>query len=148
MVLFLEDTDVNNHDSVLATDKAPKDNFCLIWKQPNVVGAGLQNLGNVCYMNATLQCLTYTEPHYMLSQDHSQTCCPLRTCMICTLQAHMIRALQNSGRAIQPLTALVTGFLKYKQEDAHEILMFILGEMQKSCLPGHKNLDPRLRTPP
>jgi ubiquitin carboxyl-terminal hydrolase 17 len=39
--------------------------------------------------------------------------------------------------------SLVTGFHKYKQEDAHEFLMFNLGEMQKSCLPGHKYLDPQ-----
>jgi uncharacterized UBP type Zn finger protein len=40
------------------------------------------------------------------------------------------------------LKALVIGFHKYKQEDAHEFLMFIFGEMQKSCLHWHKDLDP------
>jgi ubiquitin carboxyl-terminal hydrolase 17 len=63
--------------------------------------------------------------------------------MICTLQALIVRALQHSGKVNQSLKALVTGFHKYKLEDAHEFLMFILGEMQKSCLYGHKDLDPQ-----
>jgi uncharacterized UBP type Zn finger protein len=42
---------------------------------------------------------------------------------------------------IQSLMALLTGFHKYKQGDAHEFLMFILGEMQKSCLPGPQGFE-------
>jgi ubiquitin carboxyl-terminal hydrolase 17 len=55
----------------------------------------------------------------------------------------MIRPLQHSGKPIQPLMALVTGFHKYKQEDTQEFLMFILSEKQKSFLPGHKYLEPQ-----
>jgi len=40
------------------------------------VGAGLQNLGNTCFVNATIQCLTYTVPlvNYLLSLNHSASC--------------------------------------------------------------------------
>ena len=40
------------------------------------IGAGLQNLGNTCFVNATIQCLTYTVPlvNYLLSLNHAASC--------------------------------------------------------------------------
>ena len=41
------------------------------WGQPRRIGAGLINAGNTCYLNATLQVLTYTAPlnTYLSSLD-------------------------------------------------------------------------------
>ncbi|XP_063525497.1 putative ubiquitin carboxyl-terminal hydrolase 17-like protein 23 [Pongo pygmaeus] len=127
----------------VARQLAPREQLPLSSRRPAAVGAGLQNMGNTCYVNASLQCLTYTPPlaNYMLSREHSQTCHGHKGCMLCTMQAHITRALHRPGHVIQPSRALAAGFHRGKQEDAHEFLMFTVDAMKKACLPGHKLVD-------
>ncbi|KAH0631939.1 hypothetical protein JD844_019849 [Phrynosoma platyrhinos] len=143
--------DLSSGDGIAAPQKVlfPAEKISLKWQKMHRVGAGLQNLGNTCFLNSALQCLTYTPPlaNYMLSHEHSKTCHEQGFCMMCTMQGHITQALSNSGNVIKPmpvindLRRIAKHFRFGNQEDAHEFLRYTVDAMQKACLNGSNKLD-------
>uniref|UniRef100_A0A8D0FLY9 Ubiquitin carboxyl-terminal hydrolase 36 n=1 Tax=Strix occidentalis caurina TaxID=311401 RepID=A0A8D0FLY9_STROC len=116
--------------------------ICMEWQQRQRAGAGLHNLGNTCFINSVLQCLTYTPPlaNYLLSREHSQSCRRQGFCVMCSMEEHVHKVLHSQGTAIEPwaiirvLRRIGEHFEADMQEDAHEFLRCTVDAMHRDCL--------------
>ncbi|KAJ2098018.1 hypothetical protein GGI09_003529 [Coemansia sp. S100] len=120
------------------------------WRIVRPIGPGLNNLGNTCFLNAVLQCLTYTAPlaEYMLTREHSSSCRAGDNCILCKFESHVGRALSKrenlsiSPKSIVGRLKLVAKHMRIgRQEDAHEFLRLLVDAFQRSLLHG---IDPKI----
>ena len=57
-------------------ESLPEGSLHMSWSRLKKNGIGLYNIGNNCYLNATLQCLAYTPPfsQWLVTRPHSNGC--------------------------------------------------------------------------
>ena len=147
-----DDRDARSRHGVAVADSLyPRDAIRMDWPAVRKVGAGLANLGNTCFMNAVMQCLTHTPPlaSFCLAGEHRR----YKTGAsgfnaIYEMGEHVNRALNAPGRAIAPvafvknLRALSKTFRKGRQEDAHEFARCLLDAMHKRCVEAARPKPP------
>lgn len=113
----------------------------LQWGSIRPIGSGLINLGNTCFLNSVLQCLTYTAAiaNFATKKVHSQRCKCHSFCVGCDFEKHVLTALGGgSGSAVAPhsiaanVKAIGRQFRFGRQEDAHEFLRCFLDALQRS----------------
>lgn len=110
---------------------------------------GLKNLGNSCYLNSVLQCLTYTPPlaNFCLKSQHTSLCDSAAAerdrksdCPFCILERRIVRSLCSDLTLDAPykitncLRIFAEHFRLGRQEDAHEFLRYVIDACHNTCL--------------
>lgn len=96
----------------------------LNWNHRRNITKGLRNLGNTCFLNATLQCLLHTPPVYNVK--HS---CKNFFCVLCSLKELHSAQPGIPHRFLTNLPKVTRQFRLGRQEDAHELLRVLVNRM-------------------
>ncbi|WJX93543.1 ubiquitinyl hydrolase 1 [Trifolium repens] len=114
-----------------------------------LVGAGIKNMGNTCFMSATLQCFTHIS-QFVLGVcycSHNYAPCDVRGfCVLCAFRKHIEAALEPSRSVVIPtllvenLKYFLPRYVRSQQEDAHEFMLSTLCKLEEYFPNGAENI--------
>ncbi|XP_022130071.1 ubiquitin carboxyl-terminal hydrolase 36 isoform X1 [Pieris rapae] len=128
----------------------PVEKVQLGWQGPWSAGSGMQNVGNTCYLNSTLQALFHVPAfaNWLVSESsHSEKCNQQEACVICGMRATLMATQKSGGSPIKPwqvyskLRLICRHLTPGRQEDAHEFLRYLVEAMEKCYISNFINSD-------
>jgi len=153
------------HQSIKINESGWYNNF----SETRALGrCGLQNLGNTCFMNSAIQCLSnvpmlcdyFISDHYrreVMRRENllnlSRVGSPIRCNLVRAYAELMKQMWLGTSRCVRPLKlkyvigALTPRFCGYAQQDAHELMSFLMDGLHKELItPNPHRCDKKKTT--